>query len=60
VFPNGEGKPDGHFLRKLNAIAKKAGVEGALRRLGATKPGSGAMILCKPRREMSNLGSPGT
>jgi hypothetical protein len=29
VFPNGEGKPDGHFLRKLKAIAKKAGVEGA-------------------------------
>jgi integrase len=27
VFPN--GKPDGHFLRKLKAIAKKAGVEGA-------------------------------
>jgi len=25
----GEGKPDGHFLRKLRAIAKKAGVEGA-------------------------------
>jgi hypothetical protein len=22
VFPNGEGKPDGHFLRKLKAIAK--------------------------------------
>jgi integrase len=29
VFPNGQGKPDGHFLRKLKAIAKKAGVEGA-------------------------------
>jgi integrase len=29
VFPNEEGKPDGHFLRKLKAIAKKAGVEGA-------------------------------
>lgn len=29
VFPNGEGKPDGHFLRKLKSIAKKAGVEGA-------------------------------
>jgi integrase len=29
VFPNGEGKPDGHFLRKLRAIAKKAGVDGA-------------------------------
>ena len=29
VFPNSEGKPDGHFLRKLKAIAKKAGVEGA-------------------------------
>jgi integrase len=29
VFPNGEGKPDGHFLRKLKAIAKKAGVDGA-------------------------------
>jgi len=29
VFPNGEGKPDGHFPRKLKAIAKKAGVEGA-------------------------------
>ena len=29
VFPNGERKPDGHFLRKLKAIAKKAGVEGA-------------------------------
>jgi len=29
AFPNSEGKPDGHFLRKLKAIAKKAGVEGA-------------------------------
>jgi integrase len=29
VFPNGEGKPDGHFLRKLKAINKKAGVEDA-------------------------------
>jgi integrase len=29
VFPNGEGNPDGHFLRKLKAIAMKAGVEGA-------------------------------
>jgi integrase len=29
VFPNGNGKPDGHFLRKLKAIAKKAGIEGA-------------------------------
>jgi len=29
VFPNGQGKPDGHFLRKLKAIAKKAGVEDA-------------------------------
>ena len=29
VFPNGTGKPDGHFLRKLKAIAEKAGVEGA-------------------------------
>jgi len=29
IFPNGEGKPDGHFLRKLKAIAKKAGVEDA-------------------------------
>ena len=29
VFPNGKGKPDGHFLRKLKAIAQKAGVEGA-------------------------------
>jgi integrase len=29
VFPNREGKPDGHFLRKLKAIANKAGVEGA-------------------------------
>jgi integrase len=29
VFPNGEGKPDGHFLRKLKAVAKKASVEGA-------------------------------
>jgi integrase len=27
VFPNGNGNPDGHFLRKLTAIAKKAGVE---------------------------------
>jgi integrase len=25
---NGNGKPDGHFLRKLKAIAKKAGIEG--------------------------------
>ena len=29
VFPNGNGKPDGHFLRKLKSIAKKARVEGA-------------------------------
>jgi integrase len=29
VFPNGKGKPDGHFLRKLKAIAQKASVEGA-------------------------------
>lgn len=29
VFPNGKGKPDGHFLRKLKAIAKEAGIEGA-------------------------------
>jgi integrase len=29
VFANGNGKPDGHFLRKLKAIAKTAGVEGA-------------------------------
>ena len=29
VFPNGAGKPDGHFLRKLKAIANKAAVEGA-------------------------------
>ncbi len=29
VFPNGEGKPDGHFLPKLKAIAKTAGAKGA-------------------------------
>jgi integrase len=29
VFPNGEGKPDGQFLRKLKAIAKKADIEAA-------------------------------
>ena len=29
VFPNGNGKPDGHFLRTLKAIAKKTGIEGA-------------------------------
>jgi len=29
VFPNGNGNPDGHFLRKLKAIAKKASIEGA-------------------------------
>jgi integrase len=29
VFSNGKGKPDGHFLRKLKAIAKRAGVEDA-------------------------------
>ena len=29
VFSNGKGKPDGHFLRKLKAIAKPAGVEDA-------------------------------
>jgi integrase len=29
VFRNGQDKPDGHFLRKLKAIAKNAGVEGA-------------------------------
>src|ERR1700757_321739 len=37
VLPNSEGKPDGHFLRKLKAIAMKAGVEGAeLHRLRKT------------------------
>jgi integrase len=29
VFPNGNGKADGHFLRRLKAIANRAGVEGA-------------------------------
>jgi len=29
VFPNKKGNTDGHFLRKLKAIASKAGVEGA-------------------------------
>lgn len=29
VFPNRNGKPDGHFLRKLKAIAKKTDVEDA-------------------------------
>ena len=29
MFPNGNGKTDGQFLRKLKAIAKKAGVDGA-------------------------------
>ena len=29
VFPNGNGNADGHFLRKLKAIANKAGVEGS-------------------------------
>jgi integrase len=29
VFPNRNGNADGHFLRKLKAIAQKAGVEGA-------------------------------
>lgn len=29
VFPNGKGKPDGHFLRKLKVIEKNAGIEGA-------------------------------
>lgn len=29
VFPDGKGKLDGHFLRKLKVIAKKASVEGA-------------------------------
>ena len=29
VFSNGVGKPDGHFLRRLKAIARKAGVENA-------------------------------
>ena len=39
VFPNGTGKPDGHFLRKLKTIAKKAGVEGAeLHRFRKTYP----------------------
>src|SRR6266850_6268075 len=26
VFPNADGNPDGHFLRKLKSIAKKAGL----------------------------------
>jgi integrase/recombinase XerD len=26
IFPNSDGKPDGHFLRKFKAIAKKAGL----------------------------------
>jgi integrase len=29
VFPNRQGKPDGHFLRKLKAIAKSAGIQDA-------------------------------
>jgi integrase len=29
VFPNGKGKIDGHFLRRLKAIAKKVSVEAA-------------------------------
>jgi integrase len=29
IFPNGKGNPDGHFLRRLKAIAKRAGVDGA-------------------------------
>ena len=29
VFPNGNGKPDGRFLPRLKAIAKKAGIEAA-------------------------------
>ena len=29
IFPNGNGKPHRHFLRKLKAIARKAGVNGA-------------------------------
>lgn len=37
VFPNGNGKPDGHFLRKLKTVAETAGVEGAeLHRLRKT------------------------
>ena len=36
-FQSTSGNPDGHFLRKLKAIAKKAGVEGAeLRRFRKT------------------------
>jgi integrase len=29
LFPNGNGKPNGHFLRELKAIAEMAGVEDA-------------------------------
>ncbi len=29
VFPNGQSKPDGPFLRKLKAVATKAGIEDA-------------------------------
>jgi integrase len=37
LLSTGKGKPEGHFLRKLKAIAKKAGVEGAeLHRLRKT------------------------
>jgi len=29
VFPNGNGKANGHFLRELKSIAENAGVEDA-------------------------------
>jgi hypothetical protein len=45
VFPNGESKPDGHFLRKLKAIAKKAGVEA----LSFTAPAKLTQILSTRR-----------
>jgi integrase/recombinase XerD len=30
VFPNKQGKPEGHFLRKLKAVATLAGIEGKI------------------------------
>jgi integrase/recombinase XerD len=27
IFPNGEGKPDGHLLRRLKALAQRAGLD---------------------------------
>lgn len=53
VFPNSEGRPEGHFLRKCQAIANRAGLKGAdwglhrFRKTGATRHHEGGVSVRK-------------